>query len=160
MSERLALRHYQSSKWEPLTIDVSSIVNWFTSIVERILTIKKWLYRLWKSKDTDIVSTQEISWIRNKILYEKWLLEHNNDKIVFLQNILNTKIFEVWENIDNIITKQLSSSQIRELNRQLSIDIDIHERALSPESKKIILSALEQKIGNRPDFVGPPKSVY
>ncbi len=156
MSERIAMRRYSESKSSPLAIDVSSLVGPFIVMLDRILVMQDWFDRLNRNKILS-QSIQDIAWIKNKTLYIMELYKHWDDQKLFLKSLLDSKLPLVWESVFNIIEKQLSSNQIWVLNKKLSIKINPFERSLSLESRQLILEALEQKIWNRPDFVGPPK---
>ncbi len=158
MSERIPLKHYQSSKWQPLSIDVSSIVDPLVSMVERILTIQNWLERLITNKCNPL-TFQEIAWIKNSDLYRMELRSYDNNIKRYLQSILDAKVPLAWENTYSLIEKQLSPSQIRTLNKLLDLNVDSHRIWLTRESRRLILDALEEKIGNRPNFVGPKRSI-
>ena len=78
--------------------------------------------------------------------------------MLYIKNIHDTLISTVWENIMSILDKNLSSKEVRAINRHLSTQINQTEMRLTSESKKAITQALQSKIGNRFDFIGPPNS--
>ncbi len=157
MGERLTLGHYQQ-KWPPIPVGVSNIVSTLVWIVQRILRVQKWLDRL-TSKHNPIL-IQEIVWIKNPALLKIELSKHDNNEAAYLRSILESKIPKIWEDIYNILEKKLTPTQIGDLNKFLDLNIDIYEMWLSHESKRIIVTAFDKKIGNQPSFVGPIKTIY
>lgn len=134
-------------------IGESSVVDKINSTIKRILDIKKCIYTLESNSDTK-TGIREASWIRNDLIYNQGVATYNGGEN-YIKQIHDDLVLQVWTDINNIINRNLSSKEIRALNRSLAIWINQTEMKLSPESKDIIQQAFWNKIGNRFDFVGP-----
>lgn len=68
-------------------------------------------------------------------------MEYSND-IVYIRNIHDKLISTIWEAVMSILNKNLSSKEVRTINRYLSTQINQTELRLTPESKKAFTQAL------------------
>jgi hypothetical protein len=134
-------------------IGESSIVDKISTTINRILKIKKCIYTLESNSDTKS-DIREASWVRNDLIYNQGIATYNGEKN-YIKQIHDDLVLQVWIDINTIINRNLSSKEIRALNKSLATWIDYTEMKLSLESKDIIQQAFWSKIGNRFDFVGP-----
>lgn len=135
------------------------IIDDLQNRISKILSIKQRLSleETFFNGNIKRVSLRDVSGINNDHLYEQWVQKHGND-VLYIKTIHDAIIANVWENIMNILDKNLSPKEVRAINRYLSTDINQTEMKLTPESKKTVTQALQSKIGNRFDFIGPPNN--
>jgi hypothetical protein len=134
-------------------IGESSVVDKINTTIERILEIKKCIYNPESNFGTK-AGIREASWVRNDLIYNQGIATYNGGEN-YIKQIHDDLVLQVWIDINTIINRNLSSKEIRAINRSLATWINHTEMKLGPESKDIIQQAFWSKIGNRFDFVGP-----
>lgn len=155
MTSWLNIRNSSNASRRVSSIELgeSSIIQEISTIIERILSIKNYIDSP-EQKGNNEIQVRKLSGIRNDIIYNT-IIEKYDNKEEYLKYIHDELIRRIWEIIENIINKNLSSKEIRGLNRIFSTAINQTEMKLNAWSKLKIQKAINEKIWLRFDFIGP-----